>query len=183
MKIHEIHDTSNTTVIDILKHGLSRTNNSAYAKNYHPDYSDNSANLFYVLNSGRFRQGHGKYFVVTDDADKYMCSLGWNEYDLDPTVAIVLSRMYIALEYRNQFIIGKHILPQVMTEAQHYERIWITANDHNKAIYNYFERVQSGQRATLFNDWPDIYKQFKPIGKHTVYYTPQWVAEYTKENK
>jgi hypothetical protein len=182
MKIHEIHDTGNADVIAILEQGLSAATDPVYIKNYHPSYRDNPANLFYVLNTGRFRQGHGKYFVITDDQDKYMCSLGWNEYDLDPTVALVLARMYIAPEFRGQYIIGKHVLPKVLQEASRYDRIWITANEHNKTIYNYFERANSGKRTTLFNDWPEIYKRFKPIGKHMVYYTPQWVAEYTKEN-
>ena len=183
MKIHEIHDTKNTAVIEILKTGLSEITDTAIVKNYHPDYSSAPGNLFRILNEGRYKQGRGKYYVITED-DKYICSLGWNEYDLIPTIALMLTRMYITPEHRGQYIIGKTILPLAINEASNYEKIWITANDHNKTIYNYFERVHSGKRGALFiNPWPEIYSRFKPIGKHTVYYTPQWVAEYIKETK
>jgi hypothetical protein len=181
MKIHEIHDLSNQTVIDILKHGLSDINDVNIIKNYHPDYSNISGNLFYILDQGRYSQGHGKYFVITDDSDKYVCSVGWNEYDLNSSVALLLTRMYITPKYRAQYIIGKTVLPQMIEEAQNYSKLWITANNHNKAIYTYFERASQNKRTALFNDWPDIYKRFKPIGKKTVYYTEQWVAEYDKQ--
>lgn len=180
MKIHEIHDLNNKPVIDILKLGVSEIQDENIIKNYHPDYCNTSGNLFYILDQGRYRQGHGKYFVITD-SDKYVCSVGWNEYDLDPTVALLLTRMYITPEYRAQYIIGKTILPQMIQEAENYSRLWITANNHNRAIYTYFERVSQNKRPTLFNDWPEIYRQFKPIGKRTVYYTEQWVAEYDKQ--
>ena len=110
-----------------------------------------------------------------------MCSVGWNEYDLNSSVALLLTRMYITLKYRAQYIIGKTVLSQMIFEAQNYSKLWITANNHNKAIYTYFERASQNKRTALFNDWPDIYKRFKPIGKKTVYYTEQWVAEYDKQ--
>lgn len=182
MKIHEIHDTKNTAVIEILKTGLSEITDVAIVKNYHPDYSDTPGNLFYILNEGRYQQGRGKYYVITED-DKYICSLGWNEYELVPTIALMLTRMYITPKYRGQYIIGKNILPIAISEASHYDRIWITANEHNRAIYDYFVRASQNKRTTLFNDWPEIYRKFKPIGKRFVYYTSQYVAEYTKETK
>lgn len=178
MKIHEIHDLANKPVIDILKQGLAEIQDESIVKNYHPDYSNISGNLFYILESGRYRQTHGKYFVITDDSDKYVCSVGWNEYDLKPNVALLLTRMYITPAYRRQYIIGKTILPQMIAEAKDYSRLWITANKHNLSIYNYFLRASQNKRTVLFNDWPDIYRRFKPIGKQIVYYTEQWVAEY-----
>lgn len=181
MKIHEIHDLTNKQIIDILKHGLSEVNHENIIKNYHPDYSTTPGNLFYILKEGRYKFGHGKYFVVTDDDDKYVCSVGWNEYDLNPNVALLLTRMYISPSYRAQYIIGKNILPQMIDEAKNHSKLWITANNHNRAIYTYFERASQNKRTVLFNDWPDIYKKFKPIGKHVVYYTEQWVAEYDTE--
>lgn len=176
MKIHEIHDLSNQSIIYILKHGVSEIHDENIIKNYHPDYSNIPGNLFYILESGRYH--HGKYFVITDDSDKYVCSVGWNEYDLKPDVALLLTRMYITPAYRAQYIIGKTLLPQMITEAKNYSRLWITANNHNRSIYRYFERASQNKSTVLFNDWPDIYRRFKPIGKHSVYYTEQWVAEY-----
>jgi hypothetical protein len=181
MKIHEINDLGNTTVIDILKHGLSEVDHISIIKNYHPDYSNIPGNLFYILDQGRYRIGHGKYFVITDDHDKYVCSAGWNEYDLDSTVALLLTRMYITPRYRAQYIIGKMVLPLMISEAGNYSKLWITSNNHNRSIYTYFERASQNKRTVLFNDWPDIYKRFKPIGKKIVYYTEQWIAEYDKK--
>jgi hypothetical protein len=175
MKIHCIHDLSNTTIIDLLSNSLQDIQDDNIVKNYHPDYSNTSGNLFYILNEGRYQRG--KYFVVTID-DKYVCSAGWNEYESN--VALLLTRMYIVPEYRGQYIIGNNILPLCIKEANSYDHLWITANDYNRSIYTYFERASQNKRTALFNDWPDIYKRFKPLGKKIVYYTEQWVAEYDK---
>lgn len=176
MKIHAIHDDSDSEVTHILQTGLSTVTNEQIIKNYNPQYSDTTGNLFYILKHGRYRENYGKYFVVTID-DKYVCSAGWNEYELETGVAIVLSRMYIVPEYRGQYLIGNNILPLCIEETSRYNQVWITANDHNRSIYDYFERANSGRRTSLFNDWPAIYRQFKPLGRRSVYYTDQWVAE------
>lgn len=181
MNIHEIHDLSNQPIVDLLKNGLSEITDQRFIKNYHPDYQHTPGNLFHILEQGRYRKNHGKYFVMTDEHDKYVCSAGWNEYDLDSTLALLLTRMYITPQHRSRYMIGKMILPKMISEAGEYSRLWITANEHNRSIYTYFERVSQNKRPVLFNDWPDIYKQFKPIGKKTIYYTEQWIAEYDKK--
>lgn len=178
MKIHTIHDLSDHKTINLLKFALFDVIQTDLIMNYHPDYQHQPGNLFYILDEGRYRQGQGKYYVVTDDYDKYVCSAGWNEYELDSDVALVLTRMYVHPGYRCQYILGNAVLPEMLREAAGHKHIWITSNDHNRAIYTYFERADSGQRTALFKDWPPIYKQFKPIGKKTVYYTEQWIAEY-----
>ena len=180
MKIHTIHDLTNREVVDILQDNLSLITDANVIKNYHPDYCGQPGNLFYILEQGRYRQGHGKYYVITDDHDKYMCSAGWNEYELDTSVALMLTRMYVAPGFRCQYILGNLILPQAIEEANRYKHIWITSNNHNRAIYLFFERAASGKRTALFNDWPPIYRKFKPLGQKTVYYTEQWVAEYDR---
>jgi hypothetical protein len=181
MHIREIHDLTDTKTIDILKHGLSEICQENIIKNYHPDYSNTAGNLFYILEQGRYRREYGKYFVITDTNDKYMCSVGWNQYDLDSSVALLLTRMYIQPKYRAQYIIGKNLLPKMIQEATSYSKLWITVNQHNLTIYKYFERADQNKRTAFFNDWPEIYKQFKPIGKKTIYYTEQGVAEYDKK--
>jgi len=35
----------------------------------------------------------------------------------------------------------------------------------------------------LFNDWPEIYRKFVPIGKRDIYYTEQYVAEYQSNDQ
>jgi hypothetical protein len=176
MKIHTIHDDSDEYVMNILRTGLSTATDKNIAKNYNPDYSDVTGNLFYILKHGRYRKNNGKYFVITVD-DKYVCSAGWNNYELETDVALVLSRMYVIPEYRGQYLVGKNILPLCIAETTDYGRVWATVNDYNITIYKYFERIHSGKRATLFNDWPEIYRQFKPLGRRSIYYTDQWVAE------
>jgi hypothetical protein len=166
-----------------MKQELSLITDSSIVKNYHPDYHDEPGNLFRILTDGRYARGHGKYFIVTDDADKYLCSAGWNEYDLDRTVALLLTRMYVAPRYRTQYILGNLVLPGMIDEAIKYQRLWVTMNDYNRSLYRYFERASENKRTVLFNDWPDIYRRFKPIGKRTVYYTEQWTAEYDKHNE
>jgi hypothetical protein len=58
--------------------------------------------------------------------------------------------------------------------------LYITANGYNSAIYQWFVRANEGKSPGLFSDWPDIYKNFKPIGKKNIYYTEQYVIEYKK---
>ena len=175
MQVHEIHDLSNIAVINLLKSSLKDITDDKIIKNYHPDYSNTPGNLFYILREGRYQLG--KYFVVTID-NKYVCSAGWNEYELKSDIALLLTRMYIIPEYRTKYIIGNNILPLCIQEANAYNHLWITANEHNRSIYAYFERASQNKRTTIFNDWPEIYKRFKPIGKKIIYYTEQWVAEY-----
>jgi len=178
MKIHTIHDLSDGVVVDILKDNLSKITDANIVKNYHPDWSGQPGNLFYILAQGRYRPGHGKYYVITDDDDKYMCSAGWNEYELDTSVALVLTRMYVSPGFRCQYILGNTVLPEMIEASTGHKHIWITSNNHNRAIYLFFERAASGKKTALFNDWPPIYRRFKPLGKKTVYYTEQWIAEY-----
>jgi hypothetical protein len=178
MKIHWIHDLSDRPVVDLLKDNLSKITDTNIIKNYHPDYSNQPGNLFYILKQGRYDFDKGKYYVITDDSDKYVCSAGWNEYELDTCIALILTRMYVVEEYRCQFILGNLVLPLMISETHQYRRRWITANVHNHSIYKFFERAAQGKTTSLFRDWPELYKQFKPIGQHTVYYTNQWVAEY-----
>jgi acyl carrier protein len=178
--IHEIHDLSNDYVVELLRSGLSKVTNENILVNYHPMYQQNPANLFYILTNGKYRKGHGKYFVIEEDG-VFVASAGWNQYDSEPTTALVLTRMYIDPAYRAQYIIGNSILPQILTDTEDYAKIWITVNEHNKVIYKWFERASENKRTTLFNDWPPIYRNFRPIGQKTVNYTEQYVVEFKRE--
>ena len=171
--VHEIHDLSNTYVVDLLKKGLNSIIDESYQQNYHPNYSDVPGNLFCILENGRYRKGKGKYYVIEEDG-KYVCSAGWNEYDQD--TALMSTRMYILPEHRVKYHIATYILPVALKEATHYKNIWISFNKYNLTMYKWFERVDQGKKGGLFNDWPDIYRRFKPIGVKTIYNTKQYVV-------
>lgn len=179
MIVHEIHDLSNQSVINLLKGGLSQIDNESYVSNYHPDYESTPGNLFNTLNNGRYRLGHGAYYVIENDGE-YIASAGWNEYELDTNIVLLLTRMYTAPKYRMNYHVANNILPLAIAAAKNYKHIWFTCNEHNKKIYDWFVRVEQGKSGGLFNDWPDIYKNFKPIGKKNIYYTEQYVMEYKK---
>jgi hypothetical protein len=173
MIVHSIKDLNNSELVAILKNGLREVDDPNLVKNYHPDYSDSSSNLFFILNKGRFQKGN--YFIVTDDDNNYIASAGWNEHTSE--TALVLTRMYVSKAYRKTFIVGKIILPIIIEQTVAYEKLWMTINDYNKPLYNWFVR----NKDTNFSlGWPDIYKQFTPIGKAIVNYTTQYVVEYRR---
>jgi hypothetical protein len=174
MNVFRINDLSNTKVVSILQTGLSEVDDKYVIKNYHPDYANRPENLFFILKQGRYQEGKGAYFVIEENG-KYVCSAGWNEYAHD--TALALTRMYTAKKYRMQYLVAKNILVKTLEETKHYNNVWLTANEYNKALYNWFVRKEENKRSALFNDWPEIYKKFKPIGKKNVYGIEQYVVE------
>jgi hypothetical protein len=176
MKLHQIHDSSNEFVMNLLEDSLYKITDIDIIKNYHPDFKNDTANIFYILNDvdGRYRRGC--YYVLEDNGE-YVCSAGYNEYDLDQTIALALTRAYINPKYRTKYYMGEYILPKIIKSTINYTHLYITADSHNSAIYQWFIRANEGKRPTMFNEWPDIYRKFKPIGKKTIYYTEQYVAE------
>jgi hypothetical protein len=176
MNLHTIHNSSESIALDLLKTEFSFITDPKYIVNYHPDYSTESSNFFYILEQGRYREGHGKYMILEENSE-YICSAGWNEYDLNIDIALVLTRMYVNKKYRAQYMVGEHILPILLNDTETYSHVWITSNQYNKSIYRWFERNAKGKNPALFNNWPDIYKQFEPIGQMEVYHTMQDVVE------
>ena len=161
----------------MLKKEFQKITNEEIIKNYHPDFFGEPGNIFYILGTEeRYQVGHGKYFII-EDAGEYICSAGWNEYDLDSNIALLLTRTYVNKRYRAQYNVGNYILPKAILETESYPYCWITSNKHNKAIDAWFSRVENKKQPTLFNNWPEIYKRFKPIGKKDIYYTVQDVYE------
>lgn len=173
MIIHSVQDDSDIAVVNLLKKEFSKITDSS-VKNYHPDYADQPGNFFYVLKQGRYKKGN---YLIIEDNDEYVCSAGWNEYSIDPSTALILTRTYISPKYRARYYAGTHILPLLLEESKDYARRWITCNEHNKTIYNMFVRLQRTDKAAP-SQWPALYKKFKPIGEHEVYHTRQWVGEY-----
>jgi hypothetical protein len=178
MIIHEIHDLSNTIAIDVLKRGLSKISEELHLKNYHPDFSENTSNLFCILKNKRYIKG--KYYVIEED-NNYICSAGWNEYELDPNIALMMTRFYVMPEYRKKYYATSYILPKALEEVKNYKHIWMSMNEYNKSLYTWFDRASQGKLPGLFNYWPDIYRKFYPIGKHDIYYTEQYVVEYRND--
>lgn len=182
MILHELHDMSNPFTISILEQGLSKITNETDLNNYHPDYSDYPGNLFHIIAKGRYQQGRGKYFVLEEDGE-YICSAGWNQYEEDHEIAFALSRMYTAVSHRSNYYVAKYILPQALEEVKDYPRVWLAMNDHNSVMYKWFERTAAGRSSGLFNNWPDIYREFRPIGKKQIYNTLQFVVELKRGNE
>lgn len=180
MNIHAIHDLTNPHVINILKKEFNTITDTNIISNYHPDYSDTAGNLFYILQAGRYRLSKGKYWVMEENGE-YLGSAGWNEYELDTDVALVLTRTYVPKKFRGQYLLANHLLPMMLQETSNYQKTWLTVNEHNDVLYQWFLRSSENKRPALFNNWPQIYKKFYPIGKKDIYYTQQYVLEYTKE--
>lgn len=165
--IYEINDLSKHEIIDILKEGLYSA-----SENYSYKHCKSTSNLFYILEHGRYLDG--KYFVITIDG-KYVASAGWNKYNDD--TALVLTRAYVIEKYRSSFIMGTELLPKMLEECRHFENIWITCNEDNKVIYDWFCRKQDGKSTSISVQWPEIYSNFIPIGIKTIYYTEQYILE------
>ena len=179
MQLHELHDSSNEFVMNLLEVSFSEITNSNIIKNYHPDYKNEPANIFYILNDANGRYKKGAYYVLEDDG-KYVCSAGWNQYDLDSSVALALTRAYVDPKFRTKYYMGEYILPKIIDNTSTYNHLYITADSYNSAIYQWFVRADEGKSPGMFNDWPDIYRKFKPVGKKNIYYTEQYVAEYQR---
>lgn len=177
MVVKTIHDLSNTTLVDKMKAAMSLVTDPNLMPNYHPDFADKPGNLFYVLKEGRYSPDKGKYSIILDN-DEYVSSAGWNKYELEPNVALMCTRMYIVPSRRSQYHIGRLVLPVAIEEASiNHDKLWITCNDYNSFIYQWFLRSSQGKLGSLDKPWPDVYKRFKPIGIKNVYYTDQYVAE------
>jgi hypothetical protein len=179
MKLHIIHDDSDEHVISLLHSEFRNITNTDIVKNYHPDYKHKPANIFCILHDTNGRYKRGAYYVLENEGE-FVCSAGWNEYELNQTIALALTRAYINPKYRAKYYMGEYILPKIIENTIFYKHLYITADSHNSAIYQFFVRASEGKRTAIFNDWPDIYRNFKPIGKQTIYYTEQYVAEYQR---
>lgn len=180
MKLHTIQDSSNKFIIGMLEEAFSKITNSNIIRNYHPDYKSDTANIFYILNDENGRYKKGSYFVLENN-NEFVCSAGYNQYDLDPDIALALTRAYVNPKFRAQYHMGEYILPEIIKSTAQYKHLYITADSYNSAIYQFFVRASEGKTTALYNDWPDIYKKFKPVGKKTIYFTEQYVAEFERE--
>jgi hypothetical protein len=174
-RYYEISDLSNPHVNEIMKKGFQHSmfRYDILARNYCYEFRDDPRNIFYILEEGRYKDS--SYFVVVDEDDNFMASAGWNGYTED--TALMITRMCVNPKYRNQYIIGNDFLPVMIERAFNYKNIWITCNDYNQVIYNWFERAAQGKPPSVDKTWPDVYRRFKPIGKKEVYYVVQNVVE------
>jgi len=149
MIVHNIHDNKPSRAFDLLKSEFVKITDDDSKENYNPSYAAIPGNFFYDLRNGRYKQGNGNYYVIEINGE-YVCSAGWHRYDSN--TALLLTRMYVGLEYRNYQLGGKVILPFLL-------------------------RLQRTEKAAP-SQWPALYKKFKPIGQHKVYHVNQWIGEY-----
>ena len=182
MQLHELHDSYNEFVINLLEESFCKITDNNLVKNYHPDYKHNPANIFCILNDVNGRYKRGCYYVLENDGE-YVCSAGWNEYELDSTIALALTRAYVHPKHRTKYYMGEYILPKIIESTRGYGHLYITADSYNSAIYQWFVRANEGKRPAMFNEWPDVYRKFKPAGKKTIYYTEQYVVELDRTTK
>ncbi len=172
--VYQINDLTNKKVVDILKNSITKNMvKDNLEMNYLYEYRDNPANLFHILENGRYRRG--SYYVVTDSNDRYIASAGWNHYD--DNTALLLTRMLVVPEHRGSYVLAKTVLQQMIDQSSQYKNQWITFNHYNITLYRWFERIDAGKRGALFNNWPDIYARFKPIGQREINHTMQYVVE------
>lgn len=168
MKLHQIHDSSNSYMMDMLVNEFAKITKPVLLDNYHPDRSNNPGNIFYILNdsNGRYRK-NGCYYVLEDNG-VFITAAGWNEYGYDTTIALALTRTYTAPEHRTKYYIGQYILPEIVKSTTNYKYLYITTDDYNRRIYEWF--VLMDQRSGNRTDWPDIYRAFKPLPDKTLIY-------------
>jgi hypothetical protein len=176
MKLRSIQNLSSSENVNFLKTGLANVTEEHLLVNYHPAYADNNANLFYVLDHGRFSIGN--YYIMETDDGEYAGSAGWNK--LNDEVALALVRAYVPKKFRTNYIMGEYILPKILEDTKDFKRVWLTFNDYNKVMYDGFTRMAKSRSSAVSIPWPEIYNKFKPIGKHMVNNTLQYVAEYER---
>ncbi len=171
MNVHMINDMSDSYALGLLKTGLSNIPAEQGSKNYAYEHRDLNSNLFYVLEHGRFR--NGTYYVIEDDG-KYIASAGWNPYT--ESIALLMTRMYVIQSKRSQYFMGELLLPKMIESVKDYPDVYMTFNEHNKALYTWIERMKPGTQ----NIWPSIWSQFDAIGKQIIYNTDQYVVRLRK---
>ncbi len=174
MLIHSIKDIKNKKIIKLLKDNFVNITDKKLVQNYHPDFSDIPGNFFYILKEGRYLNGN--YLIMEEDGVFYG-SAGWNKFE---DKALLLTRAYIPEKFRRQYLFSKHLIPVMLEETIDYKKLWITCNEYNITIYHAVTRLNEGKPAGLFDQWPLIYKQFKPIGKKIVNHVEQYVLEYQR---
>ena len=176
MRIHQLNDLSDRYLVGLLEQGLSVVTDPDIKHNYSPEFRECDANLFYILQNGRYSTGC--YYII-EDHDELVACAGWNKYNDD--TALVLTRAFVAENYRTSYIMGEKLLPLMIHSTVAYKNVWITCNEYNKSIYNWFERKAAGRRTTMFADWPEIYSRFEPIGKKIVYNTEQYIVQLKRQ--
>lgn len=173
-----MNELSNNRASFLLQKGLSEVTENYCIKNYHPDYKSDPANIFYILtNEGRYRKGHGCYYVFEEN-EKFISCFGWNQYELDSQIALIFTRLYTIPSFRNlQF--HHNYLDVVLEETTSYPIIYATYNLYNKQMYDRYLYYKKHGKNKL-GKYVKLYDKFTPIGIKDVYYTPQYVCEYRK---
>lgn len=174
MKLIAINDISNKKCISLLESNFRQITQSNLIKNYHPDFKNQPENIFFNLENNRYSIGN--YFILLDNDDNYVCSAGWHRYNDD--TALLLTRAYVTDKYRTLYPMAEFILPGILRESKDFKKRWITVNKYNFIMYKWWERAACGKSTSIGNDWPDIYKKFRPIGWQTVNFVEQLVVEY-----
>jgi hypothetical protein len=88
--------------------------------------------------------------------------------------------MVVSLPYKTSGILGHTILPTLIEKTSSYDKVWMACNEYNVAIQKWFTRNEEGKSLTVAKSWPEVYKRFEPIGKHTINGIEQFVFQLKK---
>ena len=171
MQIHEFNSFEKTKFIEILKIHFSTITDENHIKNYHPDFSTSTENIFFLLSNNVYSTNYGNYFLVTNN-NEYICSGGWLKYSLLENTALLLNRAYVNSKYRGKFYLAEYILPKCIKQTEKYAQRFITINQYNISLMNGF------LRAGISDNWPKIYRKFNYIGIQNINHTDQHVFKY-----
>jgi hypothetical protein len=179
----EIWSLKNSLVVDFierLKIELSKEspyNQTEYfIANYEPKNHLSNTNLFYLLNSGRYHSGD--FYMLFEEGNFVGCS-GWFEHEGS---IIAMSRAYLALKYRSQSVLAQSLLPLIISlNKDRRLPIIMTFNENRRQVYECFERIQAGKSFLLGQEWPEVFKLFKPKGKKKLFGYDQYIVEFLPE--
>lgn len=160
----------------MLHREFSLIKDSNLIENYNPSYSMNPANIFYILNNTD-RYKNGIYYVLENEGE-FVLSTGWNSYEYNPEIALVLTRTYVNPKYRGKLLMAKYVLPDILMKVKEFKHVYVTVNKFNTKLITSFEKLLKSKRQ--LNSNAKMYKNLVPKGIMNIYFTDQYVFEFIK---
>lgn len=107
-------------------------------------------------------------------------------YQIDENGIAILTRLFVVPHYRMRLFI-QHLLAALVDSLTQVEglkpdtRVYITFNQYNSALYEWFVRKAQGRGASFGKQWPEVFSVFKPAGLQLINNVEQYVCETTWE--
>lgn len=125
--------------------------NRISARNYDVDgwETNNHCVAFALCNKLRFDPPNGIFDIILEDGNPIGFCGG---YKYDDETFIGLSRAYVDVAHRNKALLNRFILPKQLLEAHDMglSKLWLTFNDYNKGLFNYYKRARAASTTTTF---------------------------------